>query len=545
MKRKWLASLTAGIFLLNVAARADEPVRAFGLEFTVISNAVIATDSEFAALRVSQTNPPDCDGSIIIDTNEVAGTNYPFGVSVHLGEAQSGVYIYPADAGCRADNMSMWADAYGSVNDETNRLISSIKGTRVYWGYYRVKVDFTSLGATGYTYQVWSHGTKMMHVTNHGPCSSISTYNIEDRDPRANPFYLTESGPAALIEFPYGTQFMLEDESRTTAGDRILIIAEGVTNQVDYVSRVDVFGSENLPAFAINSARIGMFGLPHAALGDANFIASSGRLTAERSQDTNRFRSGTGVLVDFKNPVTRWQTRTEPFALEETNAQFMLSATGLRSSEEPYTPQYFGPAGFTRSSGVLHLSGDFTYLRASNCMLRVFLGDAPSGTILGANGSSLATLADTNRVIGWSAALETFSFSLAEATPVTGHDGTLLEGDRFEFAPYQNEMHIGQLYDANVVAQGTPRYTIISESTEEAPVPELKMQIDRAPSGLVVSWPHRLWFYLVSRNKVFDDVYDGVNSTEYRDFHWYTSVDPTNDMRVYSLRHYYYYYINP
>jgi hypothetical protein len=33
--------------------------------------------------------------------------------------------------------------------------------------------------------------------------------------------------------------------------------------------------------------------------------------------------------------------------------------------------------------------------------------------------------------------------------------------------------------------------------------------------------------------------------TEYRDFRWYVSVSPTNAMRVYSLRHYYYYYFNP
>src|SRR6185295_9340163 len=159
----------------------------------------------------------------------------------------------------------------------------------------------------------------------------------------------------------YGTQFRLADESQTVAGDRIIIIAERATNQVDYVSRVDVFGSENLPAFAINNIRIGMFGRPHQALAEANFTAKGGRLTAERTPDS----LGAGVLVDFKKPVIRWQARTEPFALEETNAQIMVSALGLRSIDQPETPQYFGPAGFTRSNGVVNLSADFTYLYAS------------------------------------------------------------------------------------------------------------------------------------------------------------------------------------
>ncbi|HTD88119.1 MAG TPA: hypothetical protein VK850_16210 [Candidatus Binatia bacterium] len=544
MKSKLAYSLALALTLPAAAAQAQDSLRAFGLEFSVISNAVMSLDTGYAALKVEQINPPDCYPS---STNEVTVTNYPFGVSVHLGEAQSGVYIYPNDAGCRGDGMSMWGDAYGSVNGQTNRLISSIKGTRVSWGYYSIKADLTPLGATSYTYQVWSHGTKMMHVTNNGPCSFISTYNMEDRDPRVNPFYLTEAGPAALIEFPYGTQFQLAD-NHTSIGDRIIIIAEGATNHVDYVSRVDVFGNETLPAFGINTARIGMFGYPHAALGDANFIASGGRLTTERSQNTNSFGSGTGVLVDFKNPVMRWHARTEPFALEETNAQFMLSATGLRSIEDPYTPQYFGPAGFTRTNGALNLSADFTYLRTSNSVLRVFNGDSLSGTILGPNGSTLATLTETNPMLtGWSAGLETFSFSIAQSTRVTGYDGTLLEGDRFEFVPHQNEMHIGQLYDANVVAQGTPRYTIISESTEEAPVPELRMRIDRTPVDLLISWPYRASFSVDIRSNLtsFGFVYDGPFPTQYRDFNWYMSVSPTNDMRVYSLRHYYYYYFNP
>ena len=546
---KWKLAWPLGLALLLAATttQAQESLRAFGLEFTVVSNAVLTIQDSYPALKVIQVGGPECgqDGG----TNDLE--DLPFGVSVHLGEAQSGVYVYP-DAECRDDYRSMWGNAFGNVNGETNRLISSIKGTRLAWGEYQVEVDLTPLGATSYTYQVWSHGLLTLHATNQGARSFINTINIEDYDPRVNPILLTDTGPGALIEFPDGTQFVLSGDDSTGAsgasgvGDRIFIIAEGATNHVSYVSRVDVFGSANLPSFNINDVRIGMFGRPHKALGDVNFAAAGGRLTAGPFQGTATNGPTNGILVDFKPSAIRWSAQTEPFTLGETNAQLLLSGSGLGSSDRPYITRYWGPAGFTRSNGVLHLSADFSGLGSSDCVLRVFRGNSLAGTIPGASGAVLATLTETNPMItGWASVLDSLSISIAEATGITGHEGTILEGDRFEFAPTGNLMRIGRLYSAHLLAQGSPAITIVSEFTEEAPASELKLQIERVASDLMVSFPYHPYVYVLARTNFADGYVTRDAPAEYRDFRWHMPVYPTNSLRFYTLRHTQYYYIYP
>jgi hypothetical protein len=345
-KLSWLVMV-----LLNATAiHAAESVRAFGLEFTVISNAVMTVDPEYPVLHVAQVGGPDCSDSGT-GTNEVP--NLPFGVSVHLGEAQSGVYIYP-DAECRTDYRSMWGNAFGNVSGETNQLISSVRGTRQAWGHYSIEADLTPLGATSYTYQVWSHGVLTLSVTNHGSLSAVNTLDVEDYNPRVNPIFLTDAGPAVLIEFPRGTVFGVSGDGSTGGtgsmgargvGDRMFIIAQGTTNHVNYVSRVDVFGSADLPSFAINDARIGMFGRPHKALGGVNFTASSNRLTVGPLAYAGTNEPGDGVMVDFKNGAVRWQAQTDPFALQQTNAAFLLSTFAVGSSNQLFSA-YLGPVGF-------------------------------------------------------------------------------------------------------------------------------------------------------------------------------------------------------
>src|SRR5687768_1167733 len=217
-----MTSRVFGIAALFLAAyfqlQAAESVRRFGLEFTVITNATIRTNDY--AITVEQVPQMGDDG-----TNTI-GTEY--GVSAHLGEAQSGVYVYPASAvdlfGVSVDGRSMWGKAYGSANGNTNTLISSIRGTRLAWGEYSVQVDFSSMGATSYTYQVWCHGIRVLHTTNRGPDSGVNTLSIEDRDPRVNPFIRTELGIGASIEFPSRTHFFV-DGCGSGVGDRFLIIA--------------------------------------------------------------------------------------------------------------------------------------------------------------------------------------------------------------------------------------------------------------------------------------------------------------------------------
>ena len=528
---------------------AADSLRAFGLDFTVISNALLTLNDEYPSLRVEQMNGPECPYYGSTETNEVE--HFPFGVSVYLGEAQSGVYIYPADAGCRADGLSMWGNAYGNVNGETNRLISFVKGTRESWGNYNIEVDLAPLGATSYTYQVWIGKTMTLHVTNYGAGSWVNTLNLEDYNPRVNPFFMTEMGPAVLIEFPRGTQFGVYGAASSGApgvagaGDRMLIIAEGATNHVNYLSRVDVFGSENLPAFGINDSRIGMFGRPHKALGGVNFIAAGGRLTAAPFDGAGTNGPTNGVMVDFKRGAVRWEAQTEPFALDGMDAAFLLSASGWGTTSNRDTEVYSGPVGLTRSNGLLHLSADFSGLDTSNSVLKVFRSNVFSGSIYGSNSTAIATLAETNPLVtGWVVRTQSVSISIAEPTRVTGHEGTILEGDRFEFAPVASPLRVRYFYSSHFFAQGPTACTITSEATEEPRFPEPRIEIERVPTGLLVSWPALGGYYALVRTNLATEPTEALYP-QYNDFRSYVLINPTNAAGFISLRHYYWYYSTP
>src|SRR4030095_5424188 len=156
-----------GLFLLCCgAAGAAEPFTAFGLQHSLLTNTVLTT-GESPGLRienVSRLCPEEpCD---FLDG---------FGVTVHLGEAESGLFAYPDDAGALYEAYLVDIEfsgyrleglAYGSVDGLTNRSISSLWVTRVGWGQYMMSVDFTPLGATGYTYEVFSDGHRTLVATN-------------------------------------------------------------------------------------------------------------------------------------------------------------------------------------------------------------------------------------------------------------------------------------------------------------------------------------------------------------------------------------------
>ena len=538
MKWKLFLLSLAAVFMSGIDVSAADPVRVGGLDFMVVSNAVIETTGP-DSLKVLQVGGPGCD-EYSNGSNDVSA---PYGISVELGESQSGVYISP-DAGCRADNRSMWATAYGSIDGETDRPITFIKGTRVAWGLYRIEADFTALGATSFTYQVSCHGIVTLHSTNRGPSSWVSTIDVEAYNPRVNPFFRDGVVMGAVVEFPYGTRFGVEDGG-SGVGDQFFIIPEGVTNTVDYLSRVEIFGSGNLPSFSVGDPRLGMFGRPHKALGTVNFSAANGRLTAGPFGASDIQGPSDGILVDFKRGATKWAVQTEPFALDQPTAGLRLSASGVASYN---LQEGFLSAGFAKSNDVVSLYGDF-YSFSSNTLLRLYRGNTLSGTIQGPNLFRLASLAVTNpMVIGWVASPSSLTFSLAEPTVATAYDGGTAEADRFEFSAAESTNRIGVLDSAHVRGSDVGALTIISEVTEEPTVPELKLDITRAAGAVEVSWPYQRcpFYYLNVRTNVASYSYVGVDSpVVHNDFRWHLLVNPTNQAQFFYLQHAYGYYILP
>jgi hypothetical protein len=104
-------------------------------------------------------------------------------------------------------------------------------------------------------------------------------------------------------------------------------------------------------------------------------------------------------------------------------------------------------------------------------------------------------------------------------------------------------VRVGRIFDAHVFVQGTPGFTIVSETTEDAPAPELRLDIERSPSGLTVSWPYQPYVYIVARTNLLTEYHHGVGPAQFRDFRWYIPLSPTNKTGFYTLRHSGHYYI--
>src|SRR6185436_767687 len=96
------------------------------------------------------TNVPIGDATLEIIENGVlfvGNTDGGGGVSVRLGEADSGIFLYPL-TGYLYGGDSMEAKAYGSVSGAADQFISSVAGVHNGDASATITVDFTSLGAT-------------------------------------------------------------------------------------------------------------------------------------------------------------------------------------------------------------------------------------------------------------------------------------------------------------------------------------------------------------------------------------------------------------
>ncbi len=528
-----LLGLTFANFLAQIASA--QSVRAHGLEFTTISNAVLVTNLG-SALFVYQMHTGTTNSSL--DDDSIA-----FGTAVHLGEAESGVYVYPAGVDEFLDGRAMWGFSYGSVNGVTNQLIGMVKGRRAAWGVYDVEVDFSAVGATNYTYQVWCHGTLNLYQTNRGSCSGVFTINVEDYNVRVNPFFSHEMGIGVIIEFPNRSQFAVEGGG-SGVGNRFMIIAEGVTNHVDHLSRVEIFGSANLAAFAIEDARPGLFGRPHKALGDAQFSLQRGRLGV-----TNPGTDMSGVMVDFER-ARNWSVQTEPFGFQGTDGSITLSATAqISAPAQLYT--YIGPVGLAKSTNGTAIFGAFPSLGATNVTLNVFRGTNLEGSFQGVADVPIATLAATNPLItgfsvraGDATSSAAVGFSLLEPSLITASNGMTLEGDRFELLA-TSTIRAGWLRDAHLLVQGASAFAITGETMDNEPLLPLELRIDRAaPNGVAVSWPFHPCYYLAINDTALSPTgWWGYGYGSYRDFRFQYTTPITNSHRFFRLLHTYDYYI--
>src|SRR5688572_29060344 len=125
--------LGVGLLLLSRGGAAAN-FTVFGLKQTLLTNTVLNTN---AGCRLCVEN-----ASLAACPDDECDPLDGFGVTVHLGEAQSGLFAYPDDADAVQEVDSSFSGyllqglAYGSVEGVTNRWISSLSATRVEWGQY-------------------------------------------------------------------------------------------------------------------------------------------------------------------------------------------------------------------------------------------------------------------------------------------------------------------------------------------------------------------------------------------------------------------------
>jgi hypothetical protein len=544
------AGIVAGLGLLlssSADTRAAEDFTMFGLKHTLLTNTILNTNAS-SPLRVENAS------RVIECPNQECELLDGFGVSVHLGEAQSGLFAYPDDAGVLLEVETEFSGyllegfAYGSVDSVTNRWISSLSATRAGWGVYVMNVDFSPVGATSYTYEVYSDGVRTLFATNQGPCSGLSTYDIEPgTPPRANPFWRLSDGVGAIIELPGVTRFFVCDGG-SGVGERLVIRAEGVTSRVDYVSRVDVLGSDGLPRFAIEDERLGMFGFAHRALGDVTLAAASGELTLSNFGPHEE----QGVMVEVPRAL-RWDAELRPLTLSNENAVVLLSAAGTSSTNRAGV--FYGPVGVGRGDDLGYLIASFVGLSATGVVVEAFLNGTSAGSLLVPGGGELGTLAATNPTIarcgagardGSTAAW--FSFKLVEPTVFTTIDGLTLMGDEFRMTPAAPAEVVGTVKHVVLQGLGLDRLTLLNESAQIVPVPPLVIKIQKLGTGVKISWPATQHQSLVSRTNLNEGSWQsyGLGVYGYSDFQAHVTIPAlTNTTRYFGLQHFYHHYIGP
>jgi hypothetical protein len=341
MTNHFIAALA--VFVGGTALSGAAAVELFGLTHTSLGNASLTLYSQ--------------GGLWITDVS----TNGLDGVSTHLGEAESGVFIFP-NASYLAPGNVMRAEVFGTVNDQTNSRIGTVNGSYPDYGIADVTANFSFLGATSLTFQAWGPDS----IVGERTVSSGFARILQGGPPRVNPWIALDGTFGALVDFGRRVQVTLPGCSDCPALDatRMFLRPNGATSIVNSVSRTDVYAGGWLRDFFYDSVRLGMFGNSHEALGAVKFVATNRVLTVVNTNEPGTNGSfappsdlsgeiGPGFLVEFEHATTA-AVQLLPVDIAVTNAnqmqeQLVVSVSGIRNN---YLSQ-IGKAFLANSNGAL------------------------------------------------------------------------------------------------------------------------------------------------------------------------------------------------
>ena len=480
-------------------------------------------------LAFGLTNVPVREAFAFLDDNVLIVNDLGYegrdGISMRLGEADSGVFFYP-DAPVQYgynDDWFMLAKAYGSLNGVTNQPLATMRGTKPYYETYPVTVDFSALGVDSVTYQVFSGTDLVEQASETGPIGKITINSSSYLGPRANPLWQAPDGSIGAVIDLDGTEsawsFSITGPFYGVTGDHIFIRANNPTNVVDFVSKVDLFTGGGLFKFSVLNARLGMFHRAHQALGSAIFNARGGKLQVQTGPDSTGYgEEFTGALIEASD-VARFDAQLEPMKLETNGAVLETYVLG-------YTDGYrdlFGWVMMTNNEGTLALKTTFspnlwmteyTNVGIHPVLLKVYDNGALAGSLTNLDGAF--TINGSNSVPGFVAcgasagATNThLAFSLDAHAAFTDASGITLRGNQFRLLPFNPEYPPELVSQFTLGTRNVPSFTIVGEQSDAGP-PALSIEV--SSGNVLLSWPNQNQPFVLESTASLDEPFTGVTA---------------------------------
>lgn len=404
------------------------------------------------------------------------GTNTFWGSVVLLGEADSGIFINPGAGGWGSydDNWYLDGKAYGRFQDGSNGLIVKIHATKPALETYPVEVDFSALGPTNITIQQLENGVLTYTEDYAGAIGSFSINSSYQQHPRVNPFWRMPDGSVGAM-----FDFYPEGEDRQYS---IFVRANGLTRNVDYVSRVEAIGSGTYDSFSFMDERLGMFGNRHRILSNGRLRAASGQLAVDG-----------GATIEFHR-TSHFEADFIPIDLGSNEAGLLLSFShGGFVYIVPETNSLTVRADFSGQFGTGE--GTNTLPTGAAIEVKAFRNGLVSGSCLAENNSVVGwfiTLSNQSlpRIIGSMGTAASnyapaIAFSMDRLATFVCTNGNEILGTHFQITAVEPQFPPEDISDMHILF-GELAFTITAERSGNA---QPRLSITANDDFITLTWP--------------------------------------------------------
>jgi hypothetical protein len=516
-----------------LATAGSNDVFAFGLRHTVLTNAVLEVPGDESPLTVFQN--PACDD----------GTNCPegdaFGASVFVDAADAGIFISPGAE--RIDGASLEGISYATVDGIANSLVGTVTGHRIGYSEYYMNLDFTPIGATSFTYQVYFKDLLTFTGTNLGPTTYIYTGNFEPQPPRVNPLWLKDGRAGVVLDFQ-GSLAQMDIPGYHILASRLVITAE-TPAQVELASRIDIIGSAGLSQFTIENEKVGKFGLYHQAIGNVHFGVKPTQLTLSNVVSAPDMAYD-GMFTELPR-VLRCEASLVPHAATNDTFFWSFSAAGIKAVSD--YPSYFGEVRLAGSNGIVDLLGGFY---STGIQVRVFNDGVPVEVFTDTNGV-LGQLVGSNLVLTsyFAAGNQTnetahIGFRLAESVLFSNAPGAVVTGNEFHLSPTDPIETPARLTFLTLSGGNLGDVTLTGMQTYTPPVEPLRLDITRSNGFVRISWEFNDYYYLYFKSDLNTNQWAYVTGAIREGSRAYVEWPVESAPAFFSLRHNYAeYFVTP